>query len=74
MRFPDKLFQRLEKTLWINRFGQVCVHTHLQGKLNVGFYMLRFMFPKVIYTVLIAILLYKLLNSCNIFFKRFDRD
>ncbi len=46
----------------------------LQGKLNVGFYMLRFMFPKVIYTVLIAILLYKLLNSCNIFFKRVDRD
>ena len=46
----------------------------LQGKLNVGFYMFRFMFPKVIYTVLIAILLYKLLNSCNIFFKRFDRD
>ncbi len=46
----------------------------LQGKLNVGFYILRFMIPKVIYTVLIAILLYKLLNSCNIFFKRFDRD
>ena len=46
----------------------------LSGKLNIGFYMVRFMFPRVIYTVLIAILLYKFLNSCNIFFKRFDRD
>ena len=46
----------------------------LQGKLNVGFYIVRFMFPRVIYTVLISILLYKLLNVCNQFFTRFDRD
>ena len=46
----------------------------LNGKLNLGFYLVRFMFPKVIYTVLIAILLYKLLNTCNVFLMRFDRD
>ena len=46
----------------------------LQGKLNIGYYFVRYMIPRVIYTVLVAILLYKLLNACNIFFKRFDRD
>ena len=46
----------------------------LQGKLNIGYYLVRFMFPRVIYTVLLAILLYKFLNVCNIFLKRFDRD
>ena len=46
----------------------------LQGKLNIGFYMVRYMFPRVIYTVLIAILLYKLLNACNVFMMRFNKD
>lgn len=46
----------------------------LKGKLNIGFYMVRFMFPRIIYTVLISIILYKLINMCNIFFMRFDRD
>ncbi len=46
----------------------------LQGKINFGFYLVRFMIPRVIYTVLIAILLYKLFNVCNQFFTRFDRD
>lgn len=46
----------------------------LKGKTNIGFYIVRFMFPKVIYTVLIGILLYKLINACNIFLMRFDQD
>lgn len=46
----------------------------LEGKTNIGFYIVRFMFPKVIYTVLIGIILYKLLNACNIFLMRFDQD
>ncbi len=46
----------------------------LQGKLNIGFYMYKYIFPKIIYTVLISIVLYKLLNACNIFLKRFDTD
>ena len=46
----------------------------LNGKLNFGFYFYRFMIPRVIYTVLISILLYRLLNLENIFFKRFDRE
>ena len=46
----------------------------LNGKLNFGFYFFRFMVPKVIYTVLISILLYRLFNLENVFFKRFDRE
>ncbi|MBR4725799.1 MAG: rod shape-determining protein MreD [Lachnospiraceae bacterium] len=46
----------------------------LNGKLNFGFYLYRFMIPKVIYTVLISLLLYRLFNLENIFFKRFDRQ
>lgn len=46
----------------------------LSGKLNIGFYLVRFMIPKIIYTVLISVVLYKLLNACNIFLMRFDRD
>lgn len=46
----------------------------LNGKLNFGFYLYRFMIPKVIYTVLISLLLYRLFNLENIFFKRFDRE
>lgn len=46
----------------------------LNGKLNIGYYLYRFMIPRVIYTVLISILLYKLLNMCNVFLMRFDRD
>ena len=46
----------------------------LNGKLNFGFYLYRFMIPKVIYTVLISLILYRLFNLENIFFKRFDRE
>ena len=46
----------------------------LSGRLNFGFYLYRFMIPKVIYTVLISLLLYRLFNLENIFFTRFDRE
>lgn len=46
----------------------------LNGKLNFGFYLYRFMIPRIIYTVLISIVLYKLLNMCNVFLMRFDRE
>ncbi len=46
----------------------------LKGKLNFGFYLYRFMIPKVIYTVLISLILYRIFNLENIFFKRFDRQ
>ena len=44
------------------------------GKLNIGYYLVHFMFPRVIYTVLVSIVLYRLLNLCNVYFMRFDRD
>ena len=46
----------------------------LNGKLNFGFYLYRFMIPRVIYTVFVSLLLYRLFNLENIFFKRFDRE
>lgn len=44
----------------------------LDGKLNLGFYLVRFMFPKVIYTVLVSIVFYKLFNVLNVYMMRFD--
>ncbi|MBP5159561.1 MAG: hypothetical protein ILP10_04615 [Lachnospiraceae bacterium] len=38
----------------------------LNGKLNIGYYIFRFAMPRVIYTVLISILLYKLINFLNV--------
>ncbi len=46
----------------------------LRGKLNIGYYFFRFMIPRVIYTVLISILLYKLFNLINIALRRLDKD
>ena len=46
----------------------------LNGRLNFGFYFFRFMIPRVIYTVLLSIFIYRLLNLENRFFKRFERE
>lgn len=46
----------------------------LEGKLNLGYYLVRFMFPKVIYTVLVSIVFYKLFNMCNVYMMRFDEN
>ncbi|BCJ95038.1 hypothetical protein acsn021_26070 [Anaerocolumna cellulosilytica] len=37
----------------------------LKGKLNIGFYFIELGLPQIIYTVLVSILLYKLLNIIN---------
>jgi len=44
----------------------------LQGRLNIGYYMFRFMIPRMIYTVLVSLLLYRLFNMENILFGRLD--
>ncbi|MCR5684294.1 MAG: rod shape-determining protein MreD [Lachnospiraceae bacterium] len=46
----------------------------LEGRLNVGYYIFRFMIPRVIYTVLVSLLLYRLLNLENILFGRLDGE
>lgn len=43
----------------------------LQGKLNIFYYFIRLGLPEIVYTVLISILLYKLLNIINL---RIDRN
>lgn len=37
----------------------------LKGKLNIGFYFIKMGLPQIIYTVLVSIFLYKLLNIIN---------
>ena len=37
----------------------------LSGKLNIGYYVFRFMIPKMIYTVFVTVILYKLF--CSVF-------
>lgn len=46
----------------------------LRGKLNIGYYFFRFMLPRVIYTVLISILLYKFFNFINIKLKSISKN
>ncbi len=46
----------------------------LQGKTNLTFYIYRIMIPRVVYTVLVSIILYKILKYTNLFLLRFDRD
>lgn len=45
----------------------------LRGKLNIGYYMFRIGLPKVIYTVLVGIVLYKMFNYINVKLNRFAR-
>lgn len=42
----------------------------LNGKLNIGWYMVKYIFPKIIYTVFVALLFYRLLNMQNNFFDK----
>ena len=49
-----------------------CFFYFLQGRLNIGYYMFRFMIPRMIYTVLVSLLLYRLFNLENILFGRLD--
>ena len=45
----------------------------LRGDLDFGHFLVRYLFPRVIYTVLISILLYRLINLDNaLFYKLSD--
>lgn len=46
----------------------------LQGKLNMGYYIYRFAVPRIIYTVLISILVFKLLNMIHLALNKLRRD
>lgn len=42
----------------------------LRGNLNLGYFVYSTMIPKIVYTVLVSIILYKLFNMINIFMLR----
>lgn len=42
----------------------------LKGNLNIGWFMVKYVFPKVIYTVFLSILLYRLLNMQHLLFEK----
>ena len=44
----------------------------LKGDLDLGYYSVRFLFPRVIYTVMVSIILYRLLNLNNNLFGLID--
>ncbi len=46
----------------------------LQGKINLSFYVYRIMIPRVVYTVLVSIILYRILKYANLLLLRFDKD
>ncbi len=46
----------------------------LQGKINLSFYIYRIMIPRVVYTVLVSIILYRILKLANSFLMRFDKE
>ena len=46
----------------------------LQGKTNLSFYIYRIMIPRVVYTVLVSIILFRILKYTNLFLLRFDKE
>lgn len=46
----------------------------LKGKTNLSFYIYRVMIPRVVYTVLVSIILYRIIQYANLFLLRFDKD
>lgn len=46
----------------------------LRGRLNLGFYIYRFMLPKMIYTVLVGVILYKLFHMIHIGISRLVKE
>ncbi|MCR5431259.1 MAG: rod shape-determining protein MreD [Lachnospiraceae bacterium] len=45
----------------------------LQGRTNLSFYIYRITIPKIVYTVLVSIILYRILRLINNFLLRFDK-
>lgn len=81
--FSNKLYDEEDYTLpifiisiaeLIYNIGYYFLFFLLRGRLEIGFYFFRYMVPRVIYTLLVALLLYKLINMVNIFLMRFDRE
>ncbi len=73
--FSHKIYDRNDYTLPLILVGvseliynllYFVVFYMLQGRLNFGYYMYRFTVPRVIYTVLLSIIIYKLLNMQNV--------
>lgn len=50
------------------------VYFLLQGKLNIGFYLYRFTIPRILYTIVISILLYKFNNLLNVRLRRLEES
>ena len=46
----------------------------LKGDLDLGHFLVRYLFPRVIYTVLISIILYRLINMNNSLFYRLSKS
>ncbi|MCR5829563.1 MAG: rod shape-determining protein MreD [Lachnospiraceae bacterium] len=46
----------------------------LQGKINLSFYIYRITIPRIVYTVLVSIILYRILKIANLYLLRFDKD
>jgi len=45
----------------------------LNGDVNIGYFSVRYMFPRMIYTVLVSIVMYRLLNLNGKLFDKIDR-
>jgi len=45
----------------------------LKGRVDLGHFMIRFLFPRMIYTVIVSIILYRLLNFNYNLFEKIDR-
>jgi len=46
----------------------------LQGKVNLSFYIYRIIIPRIVYTILVSIILYRILKFVNLRLIRFDKD
>lgn len=81
--FANKIYDEEDYTtpLFIISIGELLYNIgyyfffcFLKGRLDIGFYFFRYMVPRVIYTLLVALLLYKLFNTVHIFLMRFDKE
>ena len=55
-----------------NLFYYICFYL-LKGDIDIGHYLVRFLFPRVIYTTVASIIIYRLLNLNYVLFDKIDR-
>lgn len=76
--FANKIYDSEDYTLpyimiggaeFVYNFLYYVMFELLDGKLNVWWYMVKYMFPKVIYTVFISIVIYRLYNFQHKYFE-----